>query len=42
VVFVDQSAELVATLDLSMAQLRLRIYRVWWQQREPAVRALLV
>jgi hypothetical protein len=40
-VFVDQSAELVAALDLSVAQLRLRIRRAWREQREPAVRAFL-
>ena len=38
----DQAAELVAALDLSVAQLGVRVQRVWWEQREPAVWAFVV
>jgi hypothetical protein len=42
VVFVDESAESVAALDLSANRLRVRVCRVGREQGEPAVRALAV
>ena len=42
VVFVDQSAESVAALDLSAARWRVRVCGVGREQRESAVRALAV
>jgi hypothetical protein len=42
VVFVDQSAESVATFDFSTARRSVRVGRVGREQREPAVRALAV
>jgi hypothetical protein len=42
VVFVDQSAEPVAALDVSAARLRVRACRVGREQRESSVRALAV
>jgi hypothetical protein len=41
-VFVDQSAESVAALDLSVARWRVRVCRVGGEQRESAVWALAV
>jgi catechol 2,3-dioxygenase-like lactoylglutathione lyase family enzyme len=42
VVFVDQSAESVAALDLSAARWRISVCRVGREQRESAVGALAV